>query len=102
MWIDARHNWHMLYEGGCNCDVGHSWSRDGISWSNITGAYNETRPVFNANGSVTNVSYYQARPKLLMGPDGFTPTHLYGGTGSPVKTNPNTALTIGSPLAGAL
>jgi|UniRef100_A0A7S3B7M6 hypothetical protein len=102
MWIDKNHNWHMLYEGGCNCDVGHSWSRDGITWSNITGAWNETRPVLNANGSITNVSYYIGRPKFMLGADGFTPTHLLGGAGSPVKTSPMTSLTIVSPLAGGL
>jgi hypothetical protein len=48
MWIDKRHNWHMLYEGGCNGDVGHSWSEDGVSWSNITCAWNMSRPGANA------------------------------------------------------
>ena len=55
-----------------------------------------------ANGSITNVSYYIGRPKFMLGADGFTPTHLLGGAGSPVKTSPMTSLTIVSPLAGGL
>ena len=31
-------------EGGGNGDVGHSWSLDGVTWSNITCAYNMSRP----------------------------------------------------------
>eukprot|EP00966_Prymnesium_polylepis_P240731 5567034-Prymnesium_polylepis.1 len=147
MWIDKRHHWHVLYEGGCSCDVGHAWSRDGLTWSNITGAANTTRPVLNLNGTVTNVSYYIGRdraaafkllpqptthapspcdnesttddpspsdvearadafacagPKFMLGVDGFTPTHLYGGAGSPEPVKPPTSVTIVSPLAGGI
>ena len=40
------------------------------------------RPYVDATGKMQNVSYYTARPKLLLAADG-TPTHLYGSVATP-------------------
>ena len=106
MWIDKRHHWHVIYEGGCACTGGHAYSLDGLTWSNISGAYNNSRPVLNPNGTVTNVSTYIGRPKLLLGADGFTPIAIYGGTdsinGVAIHDCPvgDCSMTVVSPLAG--
>jgi len=91
MWVDKRGNWHVLYHwmnshGYCG---GHSYSPDGLSWSNVTGAYNASRPL--AGGSHAN--YGAERPKLLMDPlDGVTPRYIYNGGSK------GSAWTIAQPL----
>ena len=86
----------------------HAFSADGITWSNISmayddsagdvGCFNLSRPYRDAGGALRNVSYYTARPKLLLGADGVTPTHLYGSTTAP--GNP-ASFTVASPLMTA-
>ena len=74
---------------------GHSWSPDGIRWSNLTQAYNTTRPL--ATGQLGHVSYAAERPKLLFDKeDGVTPTHLY------TASSKGTGYTIVSPLRAHL
>lgn len=99
MWLDARLNWHTLYNwGGGQGDAwgpgGHAFSQDGIRWSFIEFAFNCSRPVLQPNGSVGSVDYCSERPKLLHDVDG-TPTHLYAGS------HKNDAFTIVSPLGAA-
>ena len=73
---------------------GHAFSANGIEWSEITGAFNMTRPVVHeAGGPVSTVRYASERPKLLLGADGASPTHLYAGSSK------GTGYTIVSPLA---
>lgn len=104
MWIDKRGHWHILYEGN-PMPGAHAYSVDGIAWSNISmansgpseGAFNDSRPFVDAQGRLANVSYYTERPKLLFGPDGFTPTHVYGGAG-PVAPS-TSSFTVVSPLS---
>ena len=90
MWIDRRGSWHVLYHwmhaGGPG---GHSFSSDGITWSNISSAYGGARPL--AGGG--SASFAAERPKFLFADDGVTPTYLYNG----VHDGPG-AHTIASPL----
>ena len=84
-------------------DIGAS---DGITWSNISmanddrthsqGAFNLSRPYIDAAGQLKNVSYYTARPKLLLSADG-TPTHLYGSAAQPAGKG---SFTVAEPLGG--
>ena len=60
------------------------------------GAFNLSRPYIDASGARRNVSYYSARPKLLLAADGVTPTHLYGSTSVAGRKG---SFTIVSPLA---
>lgn len=105
MWIDKRGNWHQLVEGN-PMPGGHAWSRDGITWSDmagcngqyaLSGCFNLSRPYKTANGSITNVSYYTERPKLLVAADG-TPTHLYGTVYYPMPQKRTGGFTIVEPL----
>eukprot|EP01048_Picozoa_sp_COSAG05_P010369 COSAG05_NODE_908_length_6643_cov_2.923441_2_plen_91_part_00 len=59
---------------GC-CAPSAAWSKDGFSWSNISGAnglapyrldgpFNLSRPYKAPNGSIVNASYYTPRPKV--------------------------------------
>ena len=59
------------------------FSRSGANGEyGLDGCFNLSRPYKAANGSIVNVSYYTARPKLLLAADG-TPTHLYGSVATP-------------------
>ena len=94
LWVDRRHNWHVLYEG-YPMPGAHAFSEDGITWSNISTCFNLSRPFIDEAGRARSVSYYSARPKLLFAADGVTPTHLYGSTTA--ENNP-ASFTIASPL----
>lgn len=88
MWQDHRGSWHVLYhrmfdngtttlpygqgsgadkgaEGGWS--GGHAFSKDGITWSTISRAYNTTVQLEDGS-SIRFIS--RERPKLLMGPNG--------------------------------
>lgn len=82
MYQDHRGHWHALFH---QFDVspgptpfwagGHAFSEDGLTWSNITQAYNTT--VITDDGK----TYYagrRERPKMLFDASGF-PTHLFNG-----------------------
>lgn len=87
LWMDKRQHWHALYHAMHVGPGGHAFSRDGLTWSNVSNAYSSARPLL---GNRT-VHYNAERPKLLLGPDA-TPTHLY--TGSDKRSG----FTIVSPL----
>ena len=56
---------------------GHSWSKDGFRWSNVTAAYNNS--VAFDNGDYLNCNGFgRQRPKLLLNASGI-PTYLYSG-----------------------
>ena len=78
-WTDPQGNHHVLYHwlagrGWCG---GHSWSRDGFRWSNVSKSYNGS--VLLSDGG--HLSCNRQRPKLLFGDNG-RPTHLYSGCGT--------------------
>lgn len=83
---DPRGNFHLLtnvntYHARCAQGVpcgGHAWSRDGLTFSNLTvGAFG---PVITfSNGSVWRNAYVE-RPLVLSAPDG-TPIAFYVGLG---------------------
>mmetsp|Transcript_28805 Transcript_28805/g.35042 ORF Transcript_28805/g.35042 Transcript_28805/m.35042 type:complete len:431 (-) Transcript_28805:17-1309(-) len=90
-WIDARGHWHVLYhkmfdpsgEGAIPSPGwvgGHSFSRDGLVWSEIVRAYNTT--VRYEDGRSVEMKRRE-RPKLIFDLDGVTPTHLTNGVISP-------------------
>ena len=105
LWIDKRGRWHIMYEGN-PMPGGHAYSVDGLTWSNISmadggrneGAFNLSRPYLAANGTLEHISLYTERPKLLLGADGATPTHLYGGAG---LGKGSASFTLASPLSTA-
>eukprot|EP01060_Flectonema_neradi_P009144 TRINITY_DN16538_c0_g1_i1.p1 TRINITY_DN16538_c0_g1~~TRINITY_DN16538_c0_g1_i1.p1 ORF type:complete len:411 (+),score=44.06 TRINITY_DN16538_c0_g1_i1:54-1235(+) len=86
VWRDHRGNFHLFtnvntYHKRCLSGVpcgGHSWSRDGISWSTqFIGAFG---PVIHlSNGTVWNNSYIE-RPQVVQNDDG-TPLTFYTGLG---------------------
>ena len=86
VFIDPRGNFHLLtnvntYHKRCSQGVpcgGHAWSRDGISFSNLTiGAFG---PVMTfANGSIWQNAYVE-RPHVTLGSDG-RPLAFYVGLG---------------------
>ena len=71
--------------GACG---GHSFSADGIQWSNVSAAYNNSRPLQGGG----HANYGAERPKLLFNEDGVTPGYIYNGGSK------GTAWTIVSPL----
>lgn len=77
LWMDKRGHWHALFHAmGKDGPGGHAYSADAITWSNISNAYTDQRPLIG--GKIAK--YSAERPKLLFGADGFTPTHLYTGS----------------------
>ena len=103
MWVDRRGHFHALFEG-YPMPGAHAYSADGLAWSNISmqnsgpmvGCFNLTRPYTAGNGTTVNASYYTPRPKLLMGDDGVTPTHLFNAAAAPGN---QPCFTVASPLA---
>eukprot|EP01051_Picozoa_sp_SAG22_P010511 SAG22_NODE_950_length_6352_cov_23.892212_6_plen_558_part_00 len=84
---DPRGNLHMLTnansghahcKAGGNCG-GHSWSRDGLSWSTIfNGAFGPTTML--TNGSVAELGYVE-RPQVAQETANSPPLALFLGTG---------------------
>ena len=90
MYVDKRGHWHVLYHSMHFGPGGHAYSVDGLSWSNVTAAYNTSRPLVGGG----SVNYNAERPKLLFGPaPDLAPTHLYTGSSKAQ------GFTIVSPLA---
>ena len=78
-WVDAAGNHHVLYHwlAGHAWNGGHSWSKDGFRWTNVSAAFNGSVPLEGGGHLGCN----RQRPKLLMNEEG-TPTHLYTGCGT--------------------
>jgi hypothetical protein len=80
---DRRGNWHMLVNalpGGCNPKFqqgGHSWSTDGVEWSEPrVGAYNTT--VLFTDG--TNMTCTRReRPQMILDPETGVPIAMTSG-----------------------
>ena len=87
--MDKRGHWHALYHSMHGGPGGHAFSVDGHTWSNVSNAYTDSRPLLGGK----TVSYAAERPKLLLGPPpDYAPTHLYNGGSKSV------GFTIVSPL----
>ncbi len=90
LYQDARGNWHALFHMfdypnhtkplWCG---GHSFSRDGLVWSNASQAYNNSIHVSYPNQSSGFIwALRRERPKLLFDQNGI-PTHIYNGVDMP-------------------
>jgi hypothetical protein len=78
-WQDAKGNYHCLYHwlAGHANNGGHSWSKDGFRWSNVSAAYTGAVPLVGGGHLGCN----RQRPKLLFDASG-KPTHLFSGCGT--------------------
>lgn len=79
-WQDSHGNHHVLYHwlAGRSWCGGHSWSPDGLRWSNVSKSYNGSVLLSAGAG---HLACNRQRPKLLIDNEG-TPTHLYSGCGT--------------------
>ncbi len=94
MYQDKRDNWHVLYHRMFDPNGtspipspgwagGHSFSRDGLKWSNIRRAYNTS--VQFTDGTSAELKRRE-RPKLIFAEDGRTPKYLSNGVQGPLDT----------------
>eukprot|EP00039_Didymoeca_costata_P015408 m.261565 g.261565 ORF g.261565 m.261565 type:complete len:398 (+) comp16218_c0_seq1:46-1239(+) len=89
LYQDARKNWHALFHLFDYPDAktpmwcgGHSFSRDGIIWSNVSQAYNNNISISDQGNHSFLWAMRRERPKLLFDDNGVA-THLYNGVDMP-------------------